>query len=180
MKWPMWFSRLVAEPVPVSSDAQRSAKVVVTRQRPGIRDVGRCEVCGRSMQARTRRAEFRGRVDCDCGTRNHVDFHNVRSGSGNVQENYVTVTTGRRFESAVHKPDLRLEWRFGICGSCDTAVSLLDAHVIGHEEDGGTETYAYFCNACHVHDDLRRGRLIGHDGLQVIDTLRFQPQASVR
>jgi hypothetical protein len=132
------------------------------------------------MQARTRRAQFRGRVDCDCGTRNHVEFHNVRSGSGIVQESHVTVTTGRRFEAALHKPDLRLAWRYGICGSCDTAVSLLDAHMIAHEDDGGTETYAYFCNSCHVDDDLRRGRLIGHDGIQVIDSLRFQPQAIVR
>jgi hypothetical protein len=132
------------------------------------------------MQARTRRAEFRGRVDCDCGWRNHVEFHNVRSGTGEIRESHVTLTTGRRFEAAMHKPDLRLAWRYGICPSCDTAVSLLDAHVIAHEDDRGTETYAYFCNACHVDDDLRRGRLIGHDGIQVIDTLQFQAQASVR
>ena len=130
------------------------------------------------MQARTRRDEFRGRVDCDCGTRNHVEFHNVRSGIDSVRESHVTVTTGRRFEFSRHKPDLRLAWRYGICPSCDTAVSLLDAHVIAHEDDGGTETYAYFCNACHADDDLRRGRLIGHDGIQIIDTLGFRAPAS--
>lgn len=129
------------------------------------------------MQARTRREQFRGRVDCDCGTRNHVEFRTVRSGGG-AEERYVTVTTGRRFESAIHRPDLRLAWRYGICPSCDTAVSLIEACVISHEDPhSGVDTFAYYCNACHAVDDLRRGRLIGHDGLQVVDTLRYQLRA---
>jgi hypothetical protein len=129
------------------------------------------------MQARTRREEYRGRVDCDCGFRNHVEFRSVRSGA-DVQSAHVTVTTGRRFEAAMHRPDLRLAWRYGICPSCATAVSLAEARVIAHEDvHGGVETFAYYCNSCQVDDDLRRGRLIGHDGIQVIDSLRFQVHA---
>jgi hypothetical protein len=61
------------------------------------------------------------------------------------------------------------------------AASLADARVIVHEDaNGGTESFAYYCNSCYVADDLRRGRLIGHDGVQVIDTLRFQLHASAR
>jgi hypothetical protein len=132
------------------------------------------------MQARTRREAFRGRVDCDCGSRNHVEFRNVRSDTG-VKERSVTVTTGRRFEATVHKPDLRLAWRYGLCPSCEMAVSLIDAHVVAHEEAGGAvETFAYYCNACYTVDDLHRGRLLGHDGIPVIDTLRFQLHADLR
>jgi hypothetical protein len=132
------------------------------------------------MQARTRREDYRGRVDCDCGTRNHVEFRDVRVPSGTSMR-HVTVTTGRRFEAATHKPDLRLDWRYGICPSCGMAVRLRDAHVIAHEDVTGThETIAYFCNACHTHDDARRGRLLGHDGSQVVDTLRFQLPPGVR
>jgi hypothetical protein len=132
------------------------------------------------MQARTRKLQFRGRVDCDCGFRNHVEFRNVRSGTGSL-ERYVTVTTGRRFEETMHKPDLRLAWRYGVCPSCSMAVSLIDAHVVAHEDaHGGVETFAYYCNSCHVDDDLRRGCLIGHDGVQIIDTLRFQLHSELR
>jgi hypothetical protein len=130
------------------------------------------------MQARTRREEYRGRVDCDCGFRNHVEFRSVRSGSI-AQSRHVTVTTGRRFEAAMHRPDLRLAWRYGVCPGCNTAVSLSDARVVAHEEaNGGAETFAYYCNSCHVDDDLRRGKLLGHDGIQVIDTLRFHVTAN--
>jgi hypothetical protein len=132
------------------------------------------------MQARTRREDFRGRVDCDCGSRNHVEYRDVRSG-GEVQLRHVTVTTGRRFEAATHKPDLRLAWRYGICPSCTMAVRLLDAHVIAHEDPAGIqETIEYYCNACHTHDDVRRGRLMGHDGSHIVDTLRFQLPPGVR
>jgi hypothetical protein len=91
------------------------------------------------------------------------------------------VTTGRRFEAAVHKPDLRLPWRYGICPSCGMAVSLLDARVLAHEDvDGSVETIAYYCDTCQVDDDVRRGRLIGHDGSHVVDTLRFLVTNGVR
>jgi hypothetical protein len=181
MKWPRWIPRLLTEAVPVA-ETKRAARIAtpMPAEQLGIRDVGNCEVCGRSMQARTRREDFRGRVDCDCGSRNHVEFRDVRA-SGEIQERHVTVTTGRRFEAATHKPDLRLAWRYGLCPSCNTAVRLLDARVIEHEDaTGATETMAYYCTACYVDDDVRRGRLIGHDGSHVVDTLRFQMPPSVR
>ena len=132
------------------------------------------------MQARTRREEFHGRVDCDCGSRNHVEFRDVRVAGGVIMR-HVTVTSGRRFEAATHRPDLRLTWRYGICPSCTTAVRLTDAHVIAHEDAAGTcETVAYYCDTCHAADDGRRGRLVGHDGSNVVDTLRFQMPPSVR
>ena len=112
MKWPRWLPRLATEPV-TQFESRRDVRVPtpVPADRLGIRDVGNCEVCGRSMQARTRREEFRGRVDCDCGARNHVEYREVRSGGG-TQHRHVTVTSGRRFEAATHKPDLRLGWRY--------------------------------------------------------------------
>lgn len=176
MKWPRWLPRLLLETVSEHPETRRAARISTPTptERLGIRDVGHCEVCGRSMQARTRHEEFRGRVDCDCGTRNHVEYREVRSAAG-VQSSHVTVTTGRRFEAATHKPDLRLSWRYGICPSCGMAVSLVDARVIAHEDvTGSVETIAYYCNVCHLDDDARRGRLIGHDGSHVVDTLRFQ------
>jgi len=182
MKWPRWLPRLSTEPVPELVETRRAPRIVTpaTAERLGIRDVGHCEVCGQLMQARTRREDFRGRVDCDCGSRNHVEFRDVRTASGG-QMRHVTVTTSRRFEAATHKPDLRLAWRYGICPSCSMAVSLLDAHVIAHEDSAGSvETIAYYCTACHVDDDVRRGRLIGHDGSHVVDTLRFQLPNGVR
>lgn len=180
MKWPRWFPRLV-EPVP-QLEIRREARIPtpLPADRLGIRDVGNCEVCGRLMQARTRREDYRGRVDCDCGTRNHVEYRDARAGSA-VQPRHVTVTMGRRFEAATHKPDLRLAWRYGICPSCSVAVRLLDAHVIAHEDATGTsETIAYYCDTCHAHDDVRRGRLLGHDGSHVVDTLRFQLPPGIR
>jgi len=182
MKWPRWLPRLLTEPVPELVETRRAARTATPApaERLGIRDVGHCEVCGRSMQARTRHEEFRGRVDCDCGTRNHVEFREVRSARG-VHHSHVTVTTGRRFEAATHRPDLRLQWRHGICPSCGMAVSLHDARVIAHEDDTGSiETIAYYCTSCHVDDDVRRGRLIGHDGSHIVDTLRFQIPNGVR
>jgi hypothetical protein len=182
MKWPRWLPRLITEPVQEPAAAQRLARIPtpMPAERLGIRDVGNCEVCGRAMQARTRRDEFRGRVDCDCGFRNHVEFRNVRS-AGVVRGLHVTVTAGRRFEAATHKPDLRLGWRYGVCPSCSMAVRLFDAHVIAYEDATGTaETIAYYCNTCQVHDDDRRGRLMGHDGSHVVDTLRFQLPPGVR
>lgn len=182
MKWPRWFPRLITEPVSDLTAHRRDVRIPTpnSAERLGIRDVGHCEVCGRAMQARTRRDEFRGRVDCDCGFRNHVEFRDVRS-EGIVRGLHVTVTSGRRFEAATHKPDLRLAWRYGICPSCSMAVRLVDAHVIAHEDATGTsETIAYYCNTCHVHDDARRARLMGHDGSQVVDTLRFQLPPGVR
>jgi hypothetical protein len=61
------------------------------------------------------------------------------------------------------------------------AVPLNEAHVISREDATGTnETIFYFCNVCHTHDDNRRGRLIGHDGIPVVDTLHFQLPPGVR
>jgi hypothetical protein len=132
------------------------------------------------MSARTRREEFRGRVDCDCGSRNHVEFRDVRV-SGGTQPRYVTVTAGRRFDAVTHKPNLRLEWRYGLCPSCTIAVPLSAAHVIAREDASGAhESIAYYCDACHTHDDGRRGRLLGHDGSHVVDTLHFQTPPGVR
>jgi hypothetical protein len=55
------------------------------------------------------------------------------------------------------------------------AVRLLDSCVIEQEDTAGHEqTIAYYCHACHLGDDVRRGRLMGHDGSHVVDTLRFQ------
>ena len=181
MKWPRWFPRLLTEPVPQLVERRSEARILTPLpERLGIRDVGNCEVCGRTMQARTRREEFRGRVDCDCGSRNHVEFRDVRVAGGVIMR-HVTVTSGRRFEAATHRPDLRLTWRYGICPSCTTAVRLTDAHVIAHEDAAGTcETVAYYCDTCHAADDVRRGRLVGHDGSHVVDTLRFQMPPSVR
>lgn len=173
MNWPRWFHR--QEAVSSSSPAETPLKKVSIPpvERPGIRDVGHCEVCGRAMTARTRRKEFRGRVDCDCGARNHVEFRDVRSRSG-IEARHVSVTAGKRIESATHRPNLRLEWRYGVCPTCATAVRLLDAFVIGHEDAAGTsETAAYYCHACHTHDDGRHGRLVGHDGSPVVDSTRF-------
>ena len=180
MKWPRWILRLATEPVP-QLEKRRSVRIATPdSERLGIREVGNCEVCGRVMQARTRREEFRGRVDCDCGSRNHVEFREVRTAVG-IQPRYVTVTASRRFDGLTHKPDLRLDWRYGLCPSCSIAVSLKDAHIIAREDATGTnESIAYYCDACHVHDDSRRGRLLGHDGSHVVDTLHFQSPASLR
>ena len=180
MKWPRWFPRLATEPVTPSVERRRDARIPTPPERLGIREVGHCEVCGRVMQARTRREEFRGRVDCDCGSRNHVEFRDVRVPTG-LEKRHVTVTTGRRFDAVTHKPDLRLDWRYGLCPSCSVAVPLNEAHVISREDASGTnESIAYFCNTCHTHDDERRGRLIGHDGSHVVDTLHFQLPPGVR
>lgn len=179
MKWPRWFPRLATEPV--RQRAERSSiRISTPPERLGIREVGNCEVCGRLMQARTRHEEFRGRVDCDCGSRNHVEFRDVRR-AGGFERRHVTITTGRRFEAATHKPDLRLQWRYGVCPSCMVAVPLSAAHVISREDALGTnETIAYYCDACHAHDDVRRGRLLGHDGSWVVDTLHFQLPSGIR
>jgi hypothetical protein len=181
MKFPRWFPRLLTDPAPGLHETSRQARIDTPPvARPGIRDVGHCEVCGRAMQARTRREEFRGRVDCDCGARNHVEYRDVRSKQG-VQGRHISVTTGRRFESAMHRPDLRLEWRYGLCPSCTTAVRLQDAWVVAHEDAAGIcETITYYCNVCHAHDDARRGRLMGHDGSQVVDSLRYQIPIGIR
>lgn len=174
MKWPRWFSRLSTELALGEVAPRRPVGAGAGAAQLGIRDVGHCEVCGRSMQARTRRERFRGRVDCDCGHRNHVEHREVRASAGS-ESRHVTVTTGRRFEAATHEPDLRLAWRYGVCPGCSMAVRLLDAHVIAHEDAlGFSETFAYYCTSCHVHDDARRGRLLGHDGDHVVDMLRFQ------
>jgi hypothetical protein len=132
------------------------------------------------MKARTRRKEFRGRVDCDCGSRNHVEYRDVRV-NRDLKPQHVSVTTGRRFEAAVHRPDLRLEWRYGVCPSCSTGVRLQDARTISTEDATGMrETITYYCDECHTHDDLRRGRLLGHDGTPVVDTLSFQVPPAAR
>ena len=61
------------------------------------------------------------------------------------------------------------------------AVSLSNAHALSHEEAGGAvETLAYYCTACFVADDVRRGRLMGHDGIQVIDSLHHEVSGGVR
>ena len=181
MKWPRWLPRLLTEPVNGLEPQRRPARIPTPPERVGIRDVGNCEVCGRQMKARTRREEFRGRVDCDCGHRNHVEFREVRSASGDIAARHVTVTTGRRFESATHTPDLRLAWRFGVCPSCSMAECLIDAYVLSHEDAGGTvETIAYYCTNCRVDDDVRRGRLMGHDGIQIIDSLQYQQAHDLR
>jgi hypothetical protein len=95
-----------------------------------------------------------------------------------VTDRHVTLTMGRRFEAATHAPNRRLGWRYGICPSCDTALCLEDAHIIAHEDtEGTTETFAFYCTACHAHDDVRRGRLLGHDGAHIVDTLRYTSSA---
>ena len=175
MKWPRWIPRLLTVPVHDIEQVRRSPRIPTpVAERLGIRDVGQCEACGRPMQARTRRDEYRGRVDCDCGFRNHVEFREVRLNADLVRC-HVTVTSGRRFESATHRPDLRLAWRYGICTSCIAAVRLVEARTIAHEDAAGMiETISYYCDRCHADDDVRRGRLLGHDGSQVIDVLRYQ------
>src|SRR5689334_1805518 len=127
MKWPRWLPRLATEPVKSSVAKPRTIRVSTPPEQLGIREVGNCEVCGGVMQARTRREEFRGRVDCDCGARNHVEYRDVRSAVG-LQPRYVTVTISRRFDAVTHKPNLRLAWRYGICSRCTVAVPLADAH----------------------------------------------------
>lgn len=181
MKWPRWIPRLHLESVSEPGEARRNARIPTpVGERSGIRSVGPCEVCGRLMQARTRHEEFRGRVDCDCGFRNHVEFREVLV-NGAVERRYATVSSGRRFESATHRPDLRLAWRSAICASCNTAVKLADARSLAHEDaDGLTETISYFCPACHTDDDMRRGRLLGHDGTPVMDILRYQVPPGAR
>ena len=182
MKWKRWFLRLATESSQQPVDRSRAIRISTPpAERLGIREVGNCEVCGQVMQARTRREEFRGRVDCDCGSRNHVDFRDVRVPDGSVQRQHVAVTSGRRFDGLTHKPDLRLDWRYGLCTRCSTAVPLKDAHVIAREDAAGThETIAYYCNTCHTHDDDRRWRLLGHDGSHVVDSLHFQMPPGVR
>lgn len=182
MKWPRWLPHLLTEPVPGLVEAWRAPRTPTTgpAERLGIRDVGECEVCGRPMQARTRREKYRGRVDCDCGHRNHVEFRDVRTPNG-IQKRHVTLSAGRRFEAATHKPDLRVAWRYGICPSCSMAVRLLDACVVEQGEVEATvETIAYYCPSCHLGDDMHRGNLMGHDGDHIVDTLRFQLPHFVR
>src|SRR5688500_18261605 len=70
MKWKRWFLRLATETAQQPVDKHRSIRInTPAPERLGIREVGNCEVCGRVMRARTRREEYRGRVDCDCGSR---------------------------------------------------------------------------------------------------------------
>lgn len=172
MKWLRWLSGTGNATDRRSSDDPPGASARTGVDAAG-REVGICEVCGRSLHVRTRRAEYRGTVECDCGHRNHVEFHQVRTASGLVPR-HVTITVGRRFEAATHEPDLRLSWRFGHCASCNTAVSLLDAFVITHTNAlGDLEQFTYFCRTCHVHDDPKRGRLNGHDRSHIVDTLKF-------
>ena len=176
MKWLRWLPRLLTEPVSNGNSAESKVRIATpaTAERLGIRDVGHCEVCGRLMQARTRREQFRGRVDCDCGFRNHVEYREVRSG-GVVTGKHVTVTTSRRFEAMRHKPDLRLAWRFGVCPSCSMAVRLLDAHIVARDDaHGHGEVITYYCTHCRLDDDARRGRVVGHDGQPVVDELKYQ------
>lgn len=173
MNWARWFHRQETVPVPSLTETPQVKVVNLPVERPGIRDVGHCEVCGRSMKARTRREEFRGRVDCDCGARNHVEFREVRTKTS-IEPRHVSVTAGKRIESATHRPNLRLEWRYGVCPTCASAVRLLDAFVVAHEDAAGTsETVSYYCLDCHTHDDGRHGRLVGHDGSPVVDSTRF-------
>ena len=182
MKLPRWLPRVLTEPptVPAPEATQRTRITTPTAERVSIRDVGVCEACGRRMQARTRREAFRGRVDCDCGHHNHVEFRDVRSVNG-VESRYVTVTTGQRVESVTSAQDLHLTWRYGVCPSCTMAVSLGDARALSHEDAAGAvETLAYYCTSCFTADDLRRGRLMGHDGIQVIDTLHHETPSGVR
>ena len=125
MKWKRWFLRLATEPVQQVVKKHPAIRInTPAPERLGIREVGNCEVCGRVMQARTRHEEYRGRVDCDCGARNHVEFRDVRSPDGSMQPRHVAVTNGRRFDGLTHKPDLRLDWRYGLCSRCSTAVPL--------------------------------------------------------
>lgn len=179
MKWPSWLPRVLTEPppVPVLEATRRTRITTPSAEKVGIRDVGMCEACGRRMQARTRREAFRGRVDCDCGHHNHVEFRDVRTLNG-IEQRHVAVTTGYHVESATQ--DLHLPWRYGICPSCTMATSLSDAHVLSHEDAGGVETFAYYCTGCFVADEVHRGRLMGHDGIQVIDTLHHEIPGGVR
>jgi hypothetical protein len=175
MKWPRWLPRLLTEPVSHGSAAERNEPIPAPPgvERLGIRDVGRCEVCGRTMQARTRHEHFRGRVDCDCGFRNHVEFRDVRV-AGTIRGKHITITSSRRFETTIQKPDLRLAWRYGICPSCAMGVRLLDSHIVAREDLTGTsESIAYYCTNCRLDDDARRGKVVGHDGAPVVDELRL-------
>lgn len=175
MKWLRWLPRLLTPgSPPVSAPGHTAGNIAVPDGQEAVRPVGTCESCGSAIAARTRSTTFRGRVDCACGHRNHVEYRVVRTPEGDVPR-HVTVSRRRKFESTVHDPDLRLGFRYGLCEHCAYAVRLLDAHVISHADSTGSiETFAYYCPTCHVHDDFRRGQLLGHDGDHVVDKVRFQ------
>jgi hypothetical protein len=173
LKWLGWIPRLFA---PRRNRKLGEPGLMHTGERPGVygaRTVGRCEACGAVLTVRSRRAAFRGRVDCKCGHRNHVQFRIVREAIGRASK-HVSITARRQFELAGRNPDLRLPFRYGLCPHCVHAVRLVDAHVISRANiNGSVETSAYYCDTCRVHDDVRRGRLLGHDRHPVVDTLCF-------
>ena len=173
MRWLRWLPRLLS---PGGAKTVTDPRLLRTGERPGVlgtRTVGRCEACGSVLTVHSRRAAYRGRVDCRCGHQNHVQCRVVREAAGNATR-HVSITVRRRFESASRHPDLRLSFRYAICPQCFCAIRLIDAHVIARANTNGTvETSAYYCNVCHVDDDVRRGQLLGHDRQPVVDTLRF-------
>src|SRR5688500_12381333 len=86
MKWKRWFLRLATEPSQQPVDRRGTIRInTPAPERLGIREVGNCEVCGQVMQARTRREEFRGRLDCYWGSGNHVRFRVVGSPHARLQ-----------------------------------------------------------------------------------------------
>jgi hypothetical protein len=180
MKWLRWIPRLLTpgslRTVPGPAGSVGTA---VPDGGTTLRLVGTCEACGSPLSVRTRHATYRGRADCACGHRNHVEFHQVREASGSVAR-HVTITRRRRIEAARHDPDRHLAHRYGVCPNCSLAIRLLDADVISDADStGSVETIAYYCPGCHLHDDVRRGRLVGHDGEDVVDTVRFKVPPAV-
>jgi len=174
MKWLRWLPRILT---PVSSPVVGTGTAAGDASpRDGVevlRSVGVCESCGTAITVQTRQPRFRGRVDCACGYRNHVEYRVVRTPHGNVSQ-HVSVTRRRKFESTAPNPDLLLGFRYGVCQQCSHAVRLRDALVTSHADSIGIlETFTYYCPTCHVHDDARRGLLLGHDGERISDKVRF-------
>lgn len=175
MKWLRWLPRLLTpgsmRAVPDPGAPRRGSRHANGAN--GAKSVGRCEACGKALAVHTKRANYRGRTECDCGHRNHVEIRLVRETRGEARR-LVSVTRQRHFEAARREPDLRLSFRYGVCPHCDYAVRLIDAHVIARADTSGSvESSAYYCPTCHLHDDFRRGRLHGNDRKPIVDTLRY-------
>lgn len=134
-------------------------------------DVGRCEWCGRVLLVHTRRTTFSGWVDCECGEVNCIRHSTVLTPSGE-ETRHVTISSHLQVHGTTADYTLRQELRYGQCNTCGRAVRLDQAkHVF---EVNSTETFEvseYFCPACATLDDPRRGRLLGHDGEHIVDTV---------
>jgi hypothetical protein len=154
--------------------ADREVPIAGGRRARGPLPVGQCERCGAALAARARADTYKGRVRCSCGKDNHIWFGAV-VGNGTVERRHVTLTARQRYEQAHREPDLRHALRHGLCATCGRAVRLDHSRIVYQTDSSESfELSEYFCPVCHVLGDSLRGRLRGHDGKNVVDSVSFR------